>query len=177
MKRILNCAIILALCLTILPEFTFAQDTAQSYTQEQMESIIEKYESNEGMFNALFCSDTAIGYLGMVNDIKQNITLTKAIDISSMLIDEYPEEQDYAGILANLITMQSGELTEQIEMQSRFDDLKDTEDYVWNVVDVATTLLGGNSILEEIEPLIETVTEEAELVIDNIEQAQRRGCL
>lgn len=173
MKKCISYLIIFALCITMFPVTTFASEAKQRYTVEQMESIVNKYENNEDVLNAIFCNDSAVGYWGMINDIKQNGALTWALDMSSKLIGEYPEKQDYAEILANLITMQSGELAEQIETQSRFDDLKDIGDYAWDVIEIAAAFVGASGDLETISTAIGTgVDGVSDVIIKNNNQAK-----
>ena len=173
LKRTISLLLVFALCITVIPTTVLAQETDQRYTQDQMDTIVQKYENNEDMLNALFCTDAAIGYWGMANEIKQNGVLSWALDMSSKLIGEYPEKQDYAEMLANLITMQSGELAEQIESQSRFDDLKDIGDYAWDVVEIAAAFVGASGALETVSAAIDTgVDGISEVIIQNNDQAK-----
>ena len=172
MKRTRSILLSFALCLTFAPMSVIAQETDHRYTQEQTNTIVQKYANNEDMFNAIFCTDVTVGYWGMINRIKQNRTLSWALDMSSILIGEYPEKQDYAEMLANLMTMQSGELAEQIETQSRFDDLKDVGDYAWDIVDIAGSFVDANGLLETISPIVNTTKDGTDLIISSIEQAK-----
>lgn len=172
-RRIISCLLIVALFLAIIPNTVYAQEIDQRYTQDQMDAIVQKYDYNEDMLNSLFCVDTAVGYWGMANNIKQNGVLAWALDMSSRLIGEYPEKQDYAEMLANLITMQTGELAEQIETQSRFDDLKDVGDYAWDVIEIAAAFVGASGALETISAAIDTgVSGVGDVIIKNNEQAK-----
>lgn len=172
-RRIISYLIIAALFLSMVPNAVYARELKQRYTQVQMDTIVQKYDYNEDILNDLFCTDVAVGYWGMANNIKQNGVLTWALDMSSRLIGEYPEKQDYAEILANLITMQTGELAEQIETQSRFDDLKDVSDYAWDVVEIAAAFVGASGALEAISAAIDTgVSGVGDVIIKNNEQAK-----
>ena len=156
MKKIVSILLICTLIIMMIPETAVAQEKEQYYSDEQMEMIVQKYESIEDMFRTLFCNDSHIGYWGLINNTKENKVLTWALDMSSMLIGEYPEKEDYARMLSNLIMMQSGQLAEQIENQSRFDDLKDAGDYAWDLVEIAAAFVGGSGILETISTAIDT---------------------
>lgn len=173
MKKVISYLIIFVLFITMFPVTSLAQVTDQRYSDEQMKSIVQKYENNEKMLTSMFCNDSSIGYWSMVNDIKENKILTWALDVSSKLIDEYPKKQDYAEILANLITMQSGEFAEQIETQSRFDDLKNKGDYAWDLVEIATAIVGASDALETLSTVIGTgVNGVSNVIIKNNDQAK-----
>ncbi len=173
MKKLVTCFIICSLLMTMMPINAFAEETEQRYTVEQMESIVNKYESNEDMLNIILCDDTHIEYWALINAIKQKGALTWALDMSSKLINEYPEKQDYVEILANLITMQSGELAEQIETQSRFDDLKNIGDYALDVAEIAAAFVGASGVLETFSAAIDTgVDGLSDVIIKNQDQAK-----
>ncbi len=114
MKRAVRTLIIILLCIFIVPVSVFAEEKEKHYTKEQMESIVRNYENNEEMLNTVLCSDSAIRYWQMINNIKKNKALTWVLDESAKLIGEYPEKQDYAEILVNIITMQSGRLRSRL---------------------------------------------------------------
>jgi len=157
----------------MFPITSFANEMDKRYSNDQIESIVLKYEYNEDMLNDMFCEASYLGYWGMINDIKKNKTLTWALDMSSILIEEYPEKQDYAEILANLITMQSGELAEQIESQSRFDDLKNIGDYAWDVAEITAAFIGASGALETISTAIGTgVDGVSDVIIKSSDQAK-----
>ena len=65
-----------------------------------------------------------VGYWSLINDTEENGAISWAIDAASKILDEYPDQQDYAEILTNLIMMQSGDIAEQVQNQSQYDDLK-----------------------------------------------------
>lgn len=160
------------LCFCNFPLLAFAQNTTTQYTDDEKEFICMKYTANEHMLDALFNDDTAIGYWNLVNDTEENGALSWSIDVASKLIEEYPDKQKYAEILANLITMQSGDIAEQIQTQSNFDDLKDGMDYAMDIVEIATSFVGGAKLLETVSPIIDVATGGAEVIIDNVEQAK-----
>lgn len=119
------------------------------------------------MLDALFGSDTAIAYWSMVNDTEENGFLKWTIEKASKIIGEYPDEQDYAEILANLVMMQSGNIAEQVQNQSQYDDLKDGVDYAMDIVGIASDFVGGAHLLETISPIIDAATDGAEVIVDN----------
>ena len=172
MKKIISMLLTFALCLSVLSFSAFAQNIVNDYTDDEKESIYLKYTNNEHMLDALFNSDKAIGYWSMVNDIEDNGFLKWTIDRASRLIGEYPDEQDYAEILANLVMMQSGDIAEQVQNQSQYDDLKNGVDYVMDVVDIVKSFIGGAELFETVSPIIDAVTDGAEVIIKNQEQAK-----
>lgn len=172
MKKIISMLLVITLCFSVLPLPAFAQNSINEYTDDEKEFILMKYTNNEHMLDALFGSDTAIAYWSMVNDSEENGFLKWAIERASKIIGEYPDEQDYAEILANLVMMQSGDIAEQVQNQSQYDDLKDGVDYVMDIVDIASDFVGGAQLLETISPIIDAATGGAEVIIDNVEQAK-----
>lgn len=172
MKKIISILLAFTLCFSVLPYSAFAQNTVNDYTDDEKEFIYLKYTNNEHMLDALFNSDKAIAYWSMVNDTEENGLLKWSIDKASQIIGEYPDEQDYAEILANLVMMQSGDIAEQVQNQSQYDDLKDGVDYTMDIVGIASDFVGGAHLLETISPIIDAATGGAEVIIDNVEQAK-----
>ena len=165
MKRAVRISITFLLFIFIFSVSVFAEEKEEHYTKEQMESIVRNYENNEEMLNTVLCSDSKIRYWQMINNIKKNKVLAWALDESSKLIGEYPEKQDYAEILVNIITMQSGQLAEQIETQSRFDDLKNIGDFGWAVMDIASEFIGASDVGEIVSAAFGTGNEGLQNVI------------
>ena len=172
MKKIVSLLLVFIVCISWFPLLAFAQDVPGEYTNEEKETIYLRYTNNEGMLDAIFCDDTAVGYWNMVNDTEENGFLKWAIDTASKIIGEYPDKQDYAEILANLIMMQSGDIAEQVQNQSQYDNLKDGMDYAMDIVGIASDFVGGAHLLEEISPIIDAVTGGTSVIIDNVEQAK-----
>lgn len=172
MKKIVSLLLVFTICIASFPLLAFAQDIPGEYTDTEKETIYSRYTYNENMLDAIFGDDTAVGYWNMVNDTEENGFLKWLIDTSSWIIGEYPDKQDYAEILANLIMMQSGDIAEQVQNQSQYDDLKDGMDYAMDIVDIASDFIGGANLLEEISPIIDAATDGADVIIDNVEQAK-----
>lgn len=172
MKKIVSMLLAFIVCISSFPLLAFAQDVPGEYTDTEKETIYSRYTYNENMLDAIFGDDTAVGYWNMVNDTEENGSLKWLIDASSWIIGEYPDKQDYAEILANLIMMQSGDIAEQVQNQSQYDDLKDGMDYAMDIVDIASDFVGGANLLEAISPIIDAATEGADVIIDNVEQAK-----
>ena len=172
MKKIVSLLLVFIICISSFPFLAFAQGVPGEYTDMQKETIYSRYTYNENMLDAIFGDDTAVGYWNMVNDTEENGFLKWLIDASSWIIGEYPSKQDYAEILANLIMMQSGDIAEQVQNQSQYDDLKDGMDYAMDIVDIASNFVGGANLMEEISPIIDAVTDGTDVIIDNVEQAK-----
>ena len=172
MKKIVSLLLAFIVCISSFPLLAFAQDVPSEYTDTEKETIYSRYTYNENMLDAIFGDDTAVGYWNMVNDTEENGFLKWLIDASSRIIGEYPDKQDHAEILANLIMMQSGDIAEQVQNQSQYDDLKDGMDYAMDIVDIASDFVGGANLLEEISPIIDAATDGADVIIDNVEQAK-----
>lgn len=183
MKRIITLLLILAVCLSVLPLPTSAQETFNQYTDAEKESIYLRYLDIESEAETIFGENANVRYQKTLDRI-ENKTLSFfglfdiefnwdwAFDSASYLIGEYPDKQDYAEILANLMMMQSGDIAEQVQYQSQYDDLKDGMDYAMDIVDIASDFVGGANLLEEISPIIDAATGGADVIIDNVEQAK-----
>ena len=172
MKKTVSLLLVFIICISSFPLLAFAQDVPGEYTDTEKETIYSRYTYNENMLDAIFGDDTAVGYWNMVNDTEENGFLKWLIDASSWIIGEYPDKQDYAEILANLIMMQSGDIAEQVQNQSQYDDLKDGMDYAMDIVDIASDFVGGANLLGEISPIIDAATDGTDVIIDNVEQAK-----
>lgn len=111
-------------------------------------------------------------YWNMINRIQADDFLEWALDSASKMVDEYPDKQDYAEILANLVMMQSGDLIEQVQNQSLYDAEKGNLDYAMDLVDIASSFLGGTHLLEEVSPILESATGGADVILDTVAQAK-----
>jgi len=172
LKKILCCLLAIVMVILSIPIQIKADSANEYYSAEQIEAIYTKYCSNESMMEVLFNDNSDIAYWNLIDNVKKNEWLTGAIDWASKIIDEYPDKKDYVEILTNLIVMQEGELAEQIETQSEFDNLQNTGDYTWDMVECASIFLGDSKIFENVTDAIESIGEGGEAVIDGLEQAE-----
>lgn len=139
-KRIIS--LIVAVCCLMSLTVEASDETGQGYSISQMETISSKYDTQEPMIKAVLCNDQSFGYWAIVNKIKEHGFISWAIDKASIAVDQYPDEKKCAEILANLMTMQTGELAEQIAAQGQFDDLKTDIDYIEDTIDITLDLVG-----------------------------------
>lgn len=170
MKKIVSYLLILLMCLNLFPIFCFADGPALQYTSSQIETIAENYKYQETMLDALFSSDTAVGYWRMTNNIKSNAKLSFLIDFAAFFLGEFPTEEYYAEILANLITMKSIKLAEQIQNESRFDSLKSAGDYALDVMDIAFSFFGEDGFPEDIDFTTDIISAGANAIVNEIDQ-------
>ena len=131
-----------------------ASDEEVYYSESQIESIAQNYTENESLFEKCLCSDEGIAYWKMMHKINADHAFTWALDISSKMIEEYPDKKRYAEILSCLISMQTGNVVEQVSEQSRFDHLKDTEDITWNAMEIANELVGKTGVIGSINDIV-----------------------
>lgn len=181
MKKTISLLLAFAVCLTCLSFLTFAQEPYNKYTDAEKERIYQRYLDAEYMADELFGNSAAVRYKQALEHIENKyiefggVTIIKwnwAFEAASWLIGEYPNKQDYAEILANLMTMQSGDLAEQIENQSQYDNLKNGTDYAMDIVGIASDFAGSMDLLKQISPIIDAATGGAGVIIDNVEQAK-----
>ena len=173
MLKKLTCFILcLVTCVSLTSNIVFAQDTDINYTDKEKEFIHLKYTNQEPMLKALFENTSAVGYWKMIKQIEENKVLSGSLHISSWIIDELPKKKDYAEILANLIAMQEGDFAEQIETQSRFDNLKNGGNYVSDIVNIADSFIGWKGLLGDISPIISASVDGKDTLIENIEEAK-----
>lgn len=168
MRKILAFVLSIAICVTAFAPEVYGADS----TSSDLPDPYLKYTTNEDMFESIFCSSEGIGYLSMVEDFENNSFISSLIDFSSNVIDEKLDKKDYAEILANLITMQEGDFAEQVEQQANYDDLKNLGDYAEDITNLALGAFGGNSVMDEISPIIDAGFGGKDVVVETIEQAK-----
>lgn len=166
-KRVISFSIAVILCVMASYVSISAKQTDIQYTGAQIEKIHMKYTNLETMLNGVFGNDTGIGYWSCVNKMNQNKFISGSIDMASKMIGEYPDKKKFAEIIVNLIAMQEGELAEQVENQSRFDDLKTETDYALDLVDMASSFCGDN-----IAPIVDAATGGKDTLIKSLDQAK-----
>ncbi len=171
-RRIICVVLSLIMAVLLLSEVALGENLSTIYTREQKEEIYYKYKGQESSLNELFCNDSNIGYWNTVDKIESNGFLSWVIEKSSIILEELPDKKDYAEILANLIVMQEGDFAETVAEQSSFDDLKDTGDYINDIIGIAESFIGANGILEDISTIISAATGGKDVIIDNLETAK-----
>lgn len=154
MKRILVAMLIISMTAGMTLQNVKASDEEVYYSESQMESIAQNYTENESLFEKCLCSDEGIAYWKMMHKMNEDHTFSWALDISSKMIDEYPDEQRYAEILSCLISMQTGEIVEQVSNQSRFDNVNDIQDLALDALDIAHEIIGDTGIIDSIGEII-----------------------
>ena len=172
MKRILAAMLIISMTAGMTLQNVKASDEEVYYSESQIESIAQNYTENESLFEKCLCSDEGIAYWKMMHKINADHAFTWALDISSKMIEEYPDKKRYAEILSCLISMQTGNIVEQVSEQSRFDHLKDTEDITWNAMEIANELVGKTGVIGSINDIVGKIFEGTSTVIKSKEIAK-----
>ena len=172
MKRILAAMLIISMTAGMTLQNVKASDEEVYYSESQIESIAQNYTENESLFEKCLCSDEGIAYWKMMHKINADHAFTWALDISSKMIEEYPDKKRYAEILSCLISMQTGNVVEQVSEQSRFDHLKDTEDITWNAMEIANELVGKTGVIGSINDIVGKIFEGTSTVIKSKEIAK-----
>lgn len=173
MRKIISVILLLAMSFQILcPAVLAAEETETYYTIEEIEQIIFNYQNNAHILSALFEKPDNLGYWKMINDMESNGFFSGAINAASKLINEDITEERCIEILSNMMIMQTGDLAEQIEKQSQFDNLKSGTDYALDVLDIATGCIGAGDILKTASPIIDAASGGTEVLIKNAEQAK-----
>ena len=172
MKRILAAMLIISMTAGMTLQNVKASDEEVYYSESQIESIAQNYTENESLFEKCLCSDEGIAYWKMMHKINVDHAFTWALDISSKMIEEYPDKKRYAEILSCLISMQTGNVVEQVSEQSRFDHLKDTEDITWNAMEIANELVGKTGVIGSINDIVGKIFDGTSTVIKSKEIAK-----
>ena len=172
MRKIISVILLLAMSFQILCPAFAAEETEVYYTTEEIEQIILNYQDKAHMLSALFEKPDGLGYWKLINDMESSGFTSGAINVASKLIDEEITEERCIEILANAMAMQTGDLAEQIEKQSQFDNLKSGKDYALDVLDIATGCIGVGEILKTASPIIDAASGGTEVLIENAEQAK-----
>ena len=172
MKKILAAMLIISMTAGMTLQNVKASDEEIYYSESQIESIAQNYTENESLFEKCLWSDEGIAYWKMMHKINADHAFTWALDISSKMIEEYPDKKRYAEILSCLISMQTGNVVEQVSEQSRFDHLKDTEDITWNAMEIANELIGKTGVIGSVNDIVGSVFDGALTIIESKEIAK-----
>lgn len=171
-KRMISIILAVMVCITMsVTTVAYGEDDGL-YTTAQQESIYSKYVAQDHMLEEIFANDSDVGYWSMVNSIENNAVLRWSIEKASWIIGELPDKKDYVEILTNLIVMQEYDFAEQVETQSQFDNLKDTDDYINDIIGITTSFIGGSRSLETVSPIIDALSDGKDVIIDSVEQAK-----
>lgn len=108
------------------------------YTQEQIDAIADNYFYQAVGLKSSLESDTIFGYWQLIHGNSES--LSALIDVSSWMLDVYPDREDYVRFLSALMTIMSGDYAEQVGSQAQFDDLKSDWEYMHDAVSIITDL-------------------------------------
>ena len=172
MKKILAAMLIISMTAGMTLQNVKASDEEIYYSESQIESIAQNYTENESLFEKCLWSDEGITYWKMMHKINADHAFTWALDISSKMIEEYPDKKRYAEILSCLISMQTGNVVEQVSEQSRFDHLKNTEDVIWDAAGLANELIGKTGVIGSVNDIVGSVFDGALTIIESKEIAK-----
>ena len=172
MKKILAAMLIISMTAGMTLQNVKASDEEVYYSGSQIESIAQNYTENESLFEKCLCSDEGIAYWKMMHKINADHAFTWALDISSKMIEEYPDKKRYAEILSCLISIQTGNVVEQVSEQSRFDHLKNTEDVIWDAAGLANELIGKTGVIGSVNDIVGSVFDGASTIIESKEIAK-----
>ena len=172
MKKILAAMLIISMPAGMTLQNVKASDEEIYYSESQIESIAQNYTENESLFEKCLCSDEGIAYWKMMHKINADHAFTWALDISSKMIEEYPDKKRYAEILSCLISMQTENIVEQVSEQSRFDHLKNTEDVIWDAAGLANELIGKTGVIGSVNDIVGSVFDGASTIIESKEIAK-----
>lgn len=142
------------------------------HAEDQQERAVAALQYQDPDLQDAICRADHIMYWNMIDQIADNATLTKLLEMASDKIEESATEEKCATFLATILTMQQYNIAQQLEQQSDYDDLKSTGDYVMDTLKIANNMLEVAEVLPIITPALETALNGAELVQDNLEQVK-----
>lgn len=172
-KRIISAILCIAICCgCIIYPVSAKEQNIGIYTEKEIDEILFNFRNYDSEMNVLFGSDTSVVYWNLSNQISENDVLKWLLETASGLIDEKPDKEDYARILTNILVMKQGNLADQIENQSQFDNLKGLDDYAWDVAEIVVSFVDINKIAELVSPALKTGLDGKELIVSNVENAK-----
>lgn len=172
MKRIMSWIMVIIFLFTANGQNIVAAENNWYYTPGQIKTIKNQYKENENWLNKCLSVDNGLAYWKLINNIKKDKILSWSLDYSSKLIGEYPDKKRYAEILANLMAMQTGQIAEQVSVQSQFDDLKEWDDLGLDMVKIANSIVGEIKILDAMTKITDTVLSGTDIIIETKEEAK-----
>lgn len=172
MKRIMSWIMVIIFLFTANGQNIVAAENNWYYTPGQIKTIKNQYKENENWLNKCLSVDNGLAYWKLINNIKKDKILSWSLDYSSKLIGEYPDKKRYAEILANLMAMQTGQIAEQVSVQSQFDDLKEWDDLGLDMVKIANSIVGETKILDAMTKITDTVLSGTDIIIETKEEAK-----
>ena len=172
MKRIMSWIMVIIFLFTANGQNIVAAENNWYYTPGQIKKIKNQYKENENWLNKCLSVDNGLAYWKLINNIKKDKILSWSLDYSSKLIGEYPDKKRYAEILANLMALQTGQIAEQVSVQSQFDDLKEWDDLGLDMVKIADSIVGETKILDAMTKITDTVLSGTDIIIETKEEAK-----
>lgn len=145
-----------------------ASETSDAHI-EDVKLVAQRYMSVESLNETVFSQKNCYSYWTGVEAKENNTALSDAIEIATEMRGVTPDKYLYAEILMNLMQMQSGDLAEQIQYQTQFDDTTDLAEYTETIIDSTVGLFAGDSVWS---PVWDAVSGGKDVLIQNEEQAK-----
>lgn len=166
MKRIISLILILSLLIPAAAIMTKADDTGFNYTYEDIEALYYDFEYVSSQVETFIFDDQVIAYLNYAKSMENKKTGSTLIKFANKILGEEPDKKYYTEVLTNMIALMEHDLSQQVEAQTQFDDMKDLGEYALDVVDIATGFVGINVDSDKMETVLDVVSDGIDLVID-----------
>lgn len=160
--------LLVAMIVALVPSTATADDNDDlHYTEEQKAHIVDTYFYHSVSLQNNLESDTIFKYWQNVHENSSTI-LNWGINISSWLLNVYPDKEDYIRILSALMTMMSGDFAEEVNQQKRFDDLKSDGEYLQDTIGLIAGIGGDDDLIKRLE-VVDEVWEKTDWAIHGID--------
>jgi len=170
MKRFVSFLVIISMLASSAVFVSYADDSELIYTDTQIEDLYYDFEYISGQVESYIFDDNIIAYRRYAKDREGKDISNKLIEIANRIIGEYPDKKYYTEVLVNMITLMEYDLSQQVENQAQFDNMKNIAEYGFDVVDIAAGFVGIDTDSETMEKILDVASDGIDLALDSVDE-------
>lgn len=170
MKRITALLIAVVLLVSTAAVSVSAASSNLLYHDAAVEDLYYDYQYIADQVETVIMQNQGIAYWRYATEQRDKDFSNKLIDWCSGVMGEKPDKKYYTEILVNMITLMEYDLSQQVENQTQFDDIKNLEEYALDVGSLAANFIGISGASAAIKKGVELASEGIELSLNTIDE-------
>lgn len=170
MKRIVALLIVATMLVSSAVVGVSAESTNLLFPDANIEEFYYNYKYVADPVETLVYDTQSIAYWRYSREQQDKTFGNKLLDLANMVIGEKPDKKYYTEVLVNMITLMEYDMSQQVEKQQQFDDMKSLEEYALDVGDLAANFIGLSGASEKIKKAVEAASNTIGLSLKTIDE-------
>lgn len=172
MKKVLAIVLIVAVCIGLLPMSVLAEPAKFVYDDAMVQDLYVDFNELSRVFEDQFFQKDDFAYWNYAEQMESVGLFTWLMDAGSVVLGEATDEKYYTQVLANMIALLETDMAQQLESQSQYDNMKNAEEYVLDLVDIGATVIGLQGKVKDLEKVITTLEDSIDVLVKSVDDLQ-----